>query len=74
MPASLGKAVLLAVGGPAVGIAKLVATGETDLQQISPLMWIMVALSAAGAIITFAFLTYALWKYRDPKVKHRRYG
>ena len=52
----------------------LVGTGETDLQQISPLMWIMVALSAAGAIITFAFLTYALWKYRDPKVKHRRYG
>jgi hypothetical protein len=27
-----------------------------------------------GAIITFAFLVYALWKYRDPKVKNRRYG
>ncbi|MGD0587290.1 MAG: hypothetical protein ABSA63_00625 [Thermoplasmata archaeon] len=71
MPASLGTTILSVA---AEGLRKVGATGETDLQQISPLMWIMVAISAAGAIITFAFLTYALWKYRDPKVKHRRYG
>ncbi|MGA8709903.1 MAG: hypothetical protein ACLP8Y_06435 [Thermoplasmata archaeon] len=74
MPASLGTTVLSVAAVAAEGLGKLGATGETDLQQISPLMWIMVAISAAGAIVTFAFLTYALWKYRDPKVKHRRYG
>jgi len=34
----------------------------------------MVAISAGGAIITFAFLVYSLFRFRDPKVKNRRYG
>jgi len=50
------------------------ASGETNLQQTNALVWVMVAMSATGAIITFSFLVYSLWKFRDPKVKHRRYG
>jgi len=50
------------------------ASGETNLQETNALVWVMVALSAAGAIITFSFLVYSLWKFRDPKVKNRRYG
>ncbi|HTT46154.1 MAG TPA: hypothetical protein VMH38_09140 [Thermoplasmata archaeon] len=51
-----------------------IASGETNLQQTNALVWVMVAMSAAGAIITFAFLVYSIWKFRDPKVKDRRYG
>ena len=50
------------------------AAGETDLQQISPLVWVILAISVGGAIITFAFLVYAVWKFRDPATKGRRYG
>lgn len=50
------------------------AGGETDLQKISPLVWVMLAISVGGAIITFAFMTYAFWKFRDPTTKGRRYG
>lgn len=74
MPAAPGAVLLAAVGSVLMGAARLWASGETDLQQTNSLVWIMIAISAAGAIITFSFLVYALWKYRDPKVKHRRYG
>jgi heme/copper-type cytochrome/quinol oxidase subunit 2 len=72
------------VGNPlgVVGISTLagllrhlpVATGESPLQQVSPLVWVMVAISAAGAIVTFAFLVYAIVKFRDPNTRRRRYG
>ena len=62
------------MGIPAAVPTVLRATGQTDLQQISPLVWVMLAISVGGAIITFAFLTYALWKFRDPTTKGRRYG
>jgi len=65
---------LSAAGLAAAGVPVLRASGETPLQETNALVWVMVGLSAIGAIITFAFLVYALWKYRDPKVKHRRYG
>jgi uncharacterized membrane protein YbhN (UPF0104 family) len=57
-----------------LGPAARVGAGETNLQLTSPLVWVMVAISAAGSIVTFAFLVYALWKFRDPAVKRRRYG
>ncbi|MGA7861138.1 MAG: hypothetical protein WCB19_04710 [Thermoplasmata archaeon] len=50
------------------------AAGQTDLQEISPLVWVLLAISVGGAIITFAFLVYAVWKFRDPATKGRRYG
>lgn len=61
------------VGPVLAGFAPLVV-GETNLEQTMPLVWTMVAISAAGAAITFGVLTYALWKFRDPAVKRRRYG
>jgi len=65
----------LLAGGPVAGVlSRVLASGETNLQQTDPLLWIMIAMATGGAIITFSFLVYALWKYRDPKVKHRRYG
>jgi heme/copper-type cytochrome/quinol oxidase subunit 2 len=74
VPASLSTPLLSALGAATAGVHGLWASGQTDLQQTDALVWIMIAISAVGAIITFAFLTYALWKYRDPKVKNRRYG
>jgi hypothetical protein len=52
----------------------VVARGLTNLQETNNLVWTLVAISAAGAIVTFSFLFYALWRFRDPKVKGRRYG
>ena len=51
-----------------------VAASESNLGLTSPLVWAMVAIGAAGAIVTFAFLVYALVKFRDPATKGRRYG
>jgi hypothetical protein len=48
--------------------------GSTDLQQISPLVWVILAIGVGGATITFAFLVYAIWKFRDPATRGRRYG
>lgn len=74
MRATLGTAGFSAAGSALVGLPALRAAGQTDLQQTNAVVWVMIAASAVGAIITFAFLVYALWKYRDPKVKNRRYG
>ena len=48
--------------------------GETDLQQTMPLVYLMLVLSIIGAALTWSFLVYALWKFRDPATKGRRYG
>jgi len=71
---SVGSAFLLSVGSAFSPLARLWASGETNLQQTNSLVWVMIAISAAGAIVTFAFLVYSLWRFRDPKVKGRRYG
>jgi len=55
-------------------LPRLWASGETNLQETNALLWVMVAISVAGSIVTFAFLVYSIWKFRDPKVKDRRYG
>jgi hypothetical protein len=49
-------------------------SSSTNLQETSPLVWVLLGLSVAGAIITFAFLVYAVWKWRDPVANRRRYG
>ena len=48
--------------------------GETDLQLTSPLLWVMLALTVAGALVTYAFLVYSVWRFRDPTTKRRRHG
>ncbi len=55
-------------------VAPVVAASQTDLQQIEPLVWLLVALSTGGALITFAILFYALWRFKDPTTRGRRYG
>ncbi|MGA9839980.1 MAG: hypothetical protein WBF81_02900 [Thermoplasmata archaeon] len=62
------------MGSPALALAGKIATGETNLQLTEPLLWVMLAISVAGAIVTFAFLVYAVWKFRDPRMKGRRHG
>jgi heme/copper-type cytochrome/quinol oxidase subunit 2 len=61
-------------GGLVLSAGAVLASGSTNLDQTNGLLWAMVAISVAGSIVTFAFLVYALWKFRDPKVKNRRYG
>ncbi|HTT26671.1 MAG TPA: LapA family protein [Thermoplasmata archaeon] len=65
----------IAAGIPAAvpSVARAVV-GDTDLQQTTPLIWVMLVVSVIGAILTWAFLAYAIWKYRDPATKGRRYG
>jgi uncharacterized integral membrane protein len=44
------------------------------VQQTLPLIWVLLALSIVGAAITWGVLLYALWKFRDPATRGRRYG
>lgn len=50
------------------------AASESNLQLTNPLVWALIGISAAGAIVTFAFLVYAITKFRDPATRKRRYG
>lgn len=65
------------IGGP-VSLAAAVALspllGETNLQMTNDLLWVMTGLAVAGAIITFAFLVYAIVHFRDPRMKGHRHG
>ena len=60
--------------GMALGVLGRVAFGSTNLQETSGLVWTMVAIGAAGSIVTFAFLVYSILKFRDPATRRRRYG
>jgi len=55
-------------------VAGLIASGETNLELTNNLVWVMIGISVAGAIVTFAFLAYSVIRFRDPKVRRRRYG
>jgi hypothetical protein len=63
-----------AAATPAAAFAGRIATGETNLQLTEPLLWVMLGICFAGAIVTFAFLVYAVWKFRDPQMRGRRHG
>jgi hypothetical protein len=52
----------------------MASAGSTDLQQTSPLVWVMVAISFGGALITYAFLAYGVYRFRDPNTRNRPYG
>jgi hypothetical protein len=63
---------------PSAGIALAAISGSTSsqtiLQQVTPLIWVILAISAGGAIITYAFLVYAVWKFKDKSTRKRNYG
>lgn len=71
---TLVKAALVGTSVPAVLAMTGSAAAETNLQETMPLVWVLLAMSFAGAAITFAILAYAIWKFRDPATKRRRYG
>ena len=73
-PDPLGSGSRVLASAPAVALAGLLASGETDLQLTEPLLWVMLALTVAGSIITYAFLVYAVWRFRDPATRRRRHG
>jgi hypothetical protein len=60
--------------GAASTMLAWVGSGPTNLQETSALVWVMVGISVAGSIVTFAFLVYSVWKWRDPETNKRRYG
>ena len=60
--------------GRFAGVASVLRGTESNLALTSPLVWVMVGIGAAGAIVTFAFLVYAVVKFRDPATRGRRYG
>ena len=60
--------------GAVWNVAHVLAGGETNLQETSPLVWVMLGISVAGAIVTFGFLVYSVWKFRDRESNKRPYG
>jgi uncharacterized integral membrane protein len=55
-------------------IAGGAAAGQSPLDQTTPLIWVMTAISVVGAVIVYAVLAWAIYKFRDPAAKGRRYG
>jgi hypothetical protein len=64
----------MGLAGAMSSVLAKVGTGPTNLQETSDLVWVMIGISVAGAIVTFAFLVYSVWKWRDPETSRRRYG
>ncbi len=67
---SLPAASLVGAAGGTAGPLRAL----TDLQQTLPLVYAMLIISIIGAAVTWGFLVYALWKFRDPATKGRKYG
>ena len=69
------RTILPALGLPgAVTVVGSLDAVQTNLQETMPIVWVILAISVAGAALTYALLTYALWKFRDPSTRGRRYG
>ncbi|HTT35191.1 MAG TPA: hypothetical protein VMH78_04920 [Thermoplasmata archaeon] len=62
--------------GVVAGLAPLGVSiaAATNLQETMPLVWAMTVLSVIGAALTFGILAWALWKFRDPATRGRKYG
>ncbi len=68
------RAAPFALAGALPVTAARVLPAATNLSMQSEIIWVMTGIATGGAIITFAFLAYALMKFRDPATKGRRYG
>jgi hypothetical protein len=63
--------------GAAFSFAASTGWGSADptrLEETSTLVWVVIGISIAGAIVTWGFLIWAVWRYRDPATRGRRYG
>ncbi len=68
----LGALAAAALAGAAGSAAA--GNGQSIVQQVTPLIWTMVSISVGGAAITYGFLVYAAWRFRDPSTRRRNYG
>jgi hypothetical protein len=64
----------MATGSMTIGMLALIAGGQTNLQQTNALVWVLLGISVAGAIVTFGFLVYSVWKWKDRETSKRPYG
>ncbi|MGD0257300.1 MAG: hypothetical protein ABSB90_05405 [Thermoplasmata archaeon] len=64
----------MALPSTTLGALVHLATGPTNLQETNALVWVMLGISISGAIVTFGFLVYAIWKWRDRETSRRPYG
>jgi hypothetical protein len=64
----------MGIGSATLGTLATIGTGQTNLEQTNAIVWVILGISVAGAIVTYAFLVYAVWKWRDPEASRRRYG
>ncbi|MGI0150748.1 MAG: hypothetical protein ACREC5_02290 [Thermoplasmata archaeon] len=67
--AGLASTGALAAAGDAAA-----SNGQTILQEVTPLLWTILAISIGGAAITYAFLVYSVFRFRDPETRRRNYG
>ena len=67
---------LAAAAVPAVTIALAGAASATptNYDETMPIVWVLLAISIAGAAATFGMLIYAIVRFRDPTTRGRRYG
>jgi hypothetical protein len=71
----LARALLgLGAAGAIASVTGVASADPSNLQETTPILWVLIAISIAGALVTYAFLAYALWRYRDPHTRGRRYG
>ena len=63
-----------ALAGALPWAAARVLPAATNLSMQSEIIWVITGIATGGTVITFAFLAYALIKFRDPATKGRRYG
>jgi heme/copper-type cytochrome/quinol oxidase subunit 2 len=50
------------------------AAASTNLQETNAIVWVLLGISISGAIVTFGFLVYTVWKWRDRATSRRPYG
>ncbi len=72
---SAGRGVVRrSAGVTAIALGAAAFAAQTPIEQTMPLVWVITGIAAGGAVITFAFLFYSIWRYRDPATRRRRYG
>jgi hypothetical protein len=64
----------MGIGQTTLGILRLLGGGQTNLQETNALVWVLLGISVAGAIVTFGFLVYSVWKWKDRETSRRPYG
>ncbi len=67
-------AAALGCGFALLALAGIASAGDSNLQQTSPLVWVMIAIAVGGAFVVYVILVWAVLRFRDPRTRGRRYG